>query len=181
MRSPLSMSSAGPINKLTIPPFYEPIDTVCGGSGSLTSEEEIHLRILRARLHYDRYCFPVHLSIIDHEDCSRSLPWIWKKAFDSMLYVLCMNMGLLALLVFSFRCADVDVLYCIGKACPMSWVLLVSMFAFFLLRWLYCCVRDKVVIRIEGTHGGWMFSVVGEIDDMFKNQRFNDSRVLGYS
>ena len=102
MRSPLSMSSAGPINKLTIPPFYEPIDTVCGGSGSLTSEEETNLRILRARLHHDRYCFSVHLSIIDHEDCSRSLPWIWKKAFDSMLYVLCMNMGLLALLVFSF-------------------------------------------------------------------------------
>jgi hypothetical protein len=67
----------------------------------------------------------------------------------------------------------VDVFYCMGKACPTSWVLLVFSNLLFA-----CCV---VLLRARqsdykdrgNTLADGMFSVVGEIDDMFKKlQRF---------
>ena len=53
------------------------------------------------------------------------------------------------------------------------------LFAFCLLRVLLRARESGY--RDRGTHGGWMFSVVGEIDDMFKKPTlFNASRVLGF-
>jgi hypothetical protein len=84
-----------------------------------------------------------------------------------------MNMGLGRWLGCLFsRCADVDVFYYVEKAESMSVMGSFDFSLFACCGRTACCVRREVITRIEEHMAdGWMFSVVGEIDDMFKKKK----------